>query len=312
MHTLHVLALADEQEELLRGAADLFHEQDIPIRFDRVEGVHRALEELQTRSFDVIVCAVERPDELAVIVRLRRNASDIPILLLTSALDSEMARWGKALGATKVLERKAPREIFEKALQEVLETRRLTRDQKIQVDRTLHLSKDIAALAREASRLAESAKQTVEAKSRFANFVPILVEDDRDQAFLLLRAFGMARMPGPFEVLRNGEEAVAYLSGKEPYQDRRRYPLPSLVILDLHMPKMDGFEVLEWIRKNPHLADLLVVVLSSSSADEDMERARQLGANLYLVKPVGLEGLLQSVRAIAGFWAISNSGMDPV
>lgn len=153
MDNLHVLALADEQEELLRGVDEHLLDQDLPIRFDRVKGVHRALEELQTRSFDAIVCVVERPDELALVVRLRKRASDVPILVLSDALDSQVARWGKALGATEVLERRSSLESFATMLRQVLETRRLTREQRTQLDRTIHLSHDIAALARETNRL---------------------------------------------------------------------------------------------------------------------------------------------------------------
>jgi CheY-like chemotaxis protein len=311
MQNLHVLTLAAEKEALLRGVDEFLHERDIPIRFDRVKGVHQALEKLSERSFDAIVCVVERADELAVVVRLRKGSSDTPILLLTDALDSEIARWGKALGANEVLKRSSSREAFAETLRRVLETRRLIRQNRAQMDRTLHLSKDIAGLAREANRLAEGASKKLGAGSRFASFAPILVEDNVDEAFLMVRAFAKTRLPGPIEVLKDGEEAIAYLSGREPYHDRRRHPLPTLVILDLHLPKKNGFDVLEWIRRSPRLADLAVVVLSSSSAQHDMDRATALGANLYLVKPVGLDGLMESARAIAGYWAISNPGADP-
>lgn len=312
MNNLHVLTVGAEKEEVLQDVGRFLKERDIPIRFDGGKHLHQVLERLSEKSFDAIVCVVERPDELAIVVRLRKAApADTPILLLTDSLESDIARWGRALGATEILERRTSQERFVETLRQTLETRRLTREQRLQVGRTLHHAKDIAALAREAHRQAQRARTLLGKASPFAGLDFILVEDDADHAFLMLRAFAKSHLPGPSEVLKDGAEAIAYLSGEREYSDRRLHPLPSLIILDLHLPKKSGFEVLEWIRRDPRLEKLSVVILSCSSAAEDIDRARALGANLYLVKPVGLDALLETARAIAGYWVLSTPGAVP-
>src|SRR5215471_1835180 len=114
----------------------------------------------------------------------------------------------------------------------------------------------------------------------------LLVEDNADDAALLRRAFIKARVMNPLHLARTAEEAIAYLGGSGKYANRSEFPLPSLVLLDLKMPGMDGFDVLRWIRQQPGLNLLRVVVLTSSDSMRDVNHAYQLGANSFLVKPV--------------------------
>jgi DNA-binding response OmpR family regulator len=104
----------------------------------------------------------------------------------------------------------------------------------------------------------------------------------------------------------DGEEAVVYLAGEGRYADRLRYPLPGLVLLDLKLPRRSGLEVLQWLREQQVLRRLPVVVLSSSREATDIDRAYDLGANSYLVKPVGSDALLGMVRAMDGYWLSHN------
>jgi len=95
---------------------------------------------------------------------------------------------------------------------------------------------------------------------------------------------------------------VAYLSGKPPYADRNRYTLPALMLLDLKLPRKSGLEVLQWVRQQDGLKRLPVVVLTSSRETADVNRAYDLGANSYLVKPVAFESLLEMVKALNLYW----------
>src|SRR5437868_5957497 len=115
---------------------------------------------------------------------------------------------------------------------------------------------------------------------------PILIaEDSEDDVFLLDRACLKAGINVRFMQVRNGEEAINYLAGKNQYTDRAAYPLPGLLLLDLKMPKVNGFAVLEWLKQQPVLKRLIVAVLTSSTAPMDINRAYDLGANSYLAKP---------------------------
>ncbi len=133
----------------------------------------------------------------------------------------------------------------------------------------------------------------------------LLVEDDENDVLLLQRAFKRANLPYPLQVVRTGNEAIQYLAGEGRHADRRKYPLPFLVLLDLRMPGRDGFEVLRWLRATPGLEQILAVVLTSSEADPDVIKAYELGANSYLVKPGGDEAQLEELlKLIERYWPL--------
>jgi len=130
----------------------------------------------------------------------------------------------------------------------------------------------------------------------------MVVEDDTGEVMLIQRAFEKARVVSPIQIIGDGEEAVAYLSGQGKYADRQVYPLPSLLILVLKLPRRSGFEVLEWLRAQPGLKRLPVVVLTASALISDINRAYDAGANSYLVKPVRLEELKSMVELVYLYW----------
>lgn len=134
----------------------------------------------------------------------------------------------------------------------------------------------------------------------------LLAEDGHHDVLLLRRAFRKAELELPLQVVMDGDEAVAYLEGRPPYGDRERYPLPVLLLLDLKLPRRSGLEVLAWLRAEPGLRRLPVVVLTSSREDADVNRAYDLGVNSYLVKPVDFDGLLRLVRSLGLYWATLN------
>ena len=117
----------------------------------------------------------------------------------------------------------------------------------------------------------------------------LVAEDDENDVFFLQRAFQQAKIESPLQVVRDGQEAIDYLSGAGKFSDRKEYPLPQLFILDLKMPRMTGLDVLRWLQDQPELHCLPVLVLSSSAQRTDFERAYELGANGFVVKPASLE-----------------------
>ena len=124
------------------------------------------------------------------------------------------------------------------------------------------------------------------------------IDDDANDTTLLQAAARAANLEFQLYNVEDGDQAIAYLSGSAPYADRAMYPLPSLILLDLKMPRATGFEVLKWIRSHPELGRLPVVVLSGSELHEDVRRAYLGGANSYMVKPIGFEALVNLVRNI--------------
>ena len=130
----------------------------------------------------------------------------------------------------------------------------------------------------------------------------LMAEDDDNDVFFVERALRQAQITHPVRRVRNGEEAIAYLRGDGQYRDRDQFPLPQFLLLDLKMPRKNGFEVIEWVRQQPGLKRLPIVVLTSSREDPDVNRAYELGANTYLVKPVKFENLVEMVKALNAFW----------
>lgn len=132
----------------------------------------------------------------------------------------------------------------------------------------------------------------------------LLAEDDDNDVFFLERAFKQAQIANPLVRAKDGEEAIAYLQGKGAYADREKHPLPQLMLLDLKMPRKNGFEVITWVRSQPGLKRLPIVVLTSSKEDPDVNRAYEIGANTYLVKPVKFEGLVEMMQALNMYWLL--------
>src|SRR5947207_2951899 len=118
------------------------------------------------------------------------------------------------------------------------------------------------------------------------NHAPVLIaEDDSNDVFLLRRAFQKAGLKGPIVVVHNGQEAVDYLTTQDAKARRNEEHFPALLLLDLKMPLMDGFDVLSWMQTFPMSRKLPVVILTSSNQDKDIQQARKLGADEYRVKP---------------------------
>ena len=134
------------------------------------------------------------------------------------------------------------------------------------------------------------------------NGVILLAEDDENDILLVRRAFNQANILNPLQVVRDGQQAIAYLGGEGIYADRTQFPVPTLLLLDLKMPRKNGFDVLEWIRSQPELRCLRVIVLTTSESIRDVNRAYQLGANSFLVKPADFDQFLAVIRALQGYW----------
>ncbi len=133
------------------------------------------------------------------------------------------------------------------------------------------------------------------------NGVVLLVEDDPDDAELAMSALGQAKLLNRIVHARDGEEALRYLF-EEPL-----HPLPTVVLLDLKMPKVDGLDVLKRIRSENKTKTLPVVVLTSSREDRDIRKCYDLGVNSYIVKPVDFEQFASSVKQLGLYWVVLNT-----
>lgn len=139
-----------------------------------------------------------------------------------------------------------------------------------------------------------------------AEYTILLVEDNPKDVFLIQRAFRKAEIIAQLQVVTDGDAAVQYLAGQAPYHDRLIYPLPAFVLLDLKLPRRSGAEVLSWLRQEPMLRRLPVVILTSSKEYRDVNQVYDLGANAYIVKPIDFDSLVDIIKTINLHWIIYN------
>jgi CheY-like chemotaxis protein len=138
-----------------------------------------------------------------------------------------------------------------------------------------------------------------------SNYTILVVEDEESDALLLKRAFKRNNILNPVQWVKDGLEAIAYLNGQGVYADRALYPFPEVMILDIKMPRMDGLELLAWIRDHPDFRVIPTIIMSSSRQDHDITRAYELGANTYQIKPSSFDELTKLVKSAHEYWTLS-------
>ena len=136
----------------------------------------------------------------------------------------------------------------------------------------------------------------------------LYVENEENDVLFMHRAFKRAGLDGCLHALPDGRTAMRYLAGEARYADRDLYPFPGLLLMDLNLPAISGFELLGWLRQQPEMQKLPVVIFSSSAHEEDMQRARELGADDYLQKPRSGAQFVELVQALRQKWLL---GKDP-
>lgn len=136
-----------------------------------------------------------------------------------------------------------------------------------------------------------------------SKLVILVAEDDPNDILLFQRAVQKAGLATSLQIARNGEDAISYLKGDDVYADRSQHPLPRLIFTDLKMPRVNGFELLEWLKKHEVCRRVPMIVLSSSNDPKDVQKAYELGANCYLLKPRTFDELSALIRESLEFWA---------
>lgn len=132
--------------------------------------------------------------------------------------------------------------------------------------------------------------------------VVLYVEDEPNDVILMQIAFERAGLGNAFQSVVDGKDAINYLAGENSYADRERHPFPSVLLLDLNLPVVSGFGVMEWMRQQPELRELPVVVFSSSTLPEDKARSREMGAKEFIEKPGSVAGFAEVVKGLKAKW----------
>ena len=141
--------------------------------------------------------------------------------------------------------------------------------------------------------------------------VILLVEDNPDDEVLTLRALRKSNIRNPIVVVRDGAEAVEYLFAQGSHSGRDASIQPQVILLDMHLPKLDGLAVLRHIREDPRTRTLPVVMLTSSNEERDLVGSYRLGVNSYVRKPVDVAAFFEAIRQLGMYWAVLNEAMPP-
>jgi CheY-like chemotaxis protein len=138
-----------------------------------------------------------------------------------------------------------------------------------------------------------------------SRYAILIVEDEENDAMLLKMAFKKNNILNPLHWVKDGLEAIAYLNGEGVYANHALYPFPEVLIVDLKMPRMSGLELLQWIRDHSNYKVIPTIIMSSSRQDSDIEKAYELGANTYMIKPSSFDELARMVKLAHEYWAAS-------
>lgn len=130
----------------------------------------------------------------------------------------------------------------------------------------------------------------------------LIADDDQDDCLMTEEAFRECRIANPLHFVHDGQALLDYLNRRPPYNDDERFPLPRLILLDLNMPLKDGREALVEIKGDPRLRMIPVVILTTSSAEEDIQRSYDIGVNSFITKPVSFSGLIEVIHALGRYW----------
>jgi CheY-like chemotaxis protein len=136
--------------------------------------------------------------------------------------------------------------------------------------------------------------------------IVLIAEDSENDLLMLRRAFRQASILAPMQHVSDGEQVIAYLKGEGKFGRRDEFPLPDVLLLDLKMPRKNGFEVLEWLQTQPSLRELRVVVLTTSEELRDVNRAYALGAASFLTKPLNFVEFKDTIQAMYSYWMALN------
>jgi CheY-like chemotaxis protein len=130
----------------------------------------------------------------------------------------------------------------------------------------------------------------------------LMADDDAEDRMLAREALEESRLANDFRYVENGEELLDYLRRRGKFADPAVSPRPGLILLDLNMPRKDGFEALAEIKADPNLRQIPVVILTTSRAEEDVYRGYDLGVNSFIAKPVSFEGLVEAMKSLGRYW----------
>ena len=295
MDDQHVLMIASDPK--LRDAIPRELRQRKPsLRFKTVARVHDGIEGITRDPCDAVIFSVDTADELPGIARIQKLRSDLPVVMLTAIPEPELRSIGLQMGACSIVQRSLEDSVMAEALLLALEHKDLFRDHRLQLETGKRLIRDLTALGHARRDLLGQSLGLL-ASAEVDDFTFLLVQDDPRHTFILANAFLKAELLSSCRRVETVEQAIGYLKGEGPYQDRRSYPNPSLVISDLCEPGESGLKLLTWLRNQPSLRRMGFILYTSAENAKDADLAYALGANASVKKSADGRALVDIVKS---------------
>lgn len=293
-----VLLIAPDATSRAALASDL----SLSLAVDAATGMIPALPRVAAGEYDGAVCVVETPEDLAAVVRIRKASPALAVVALLKDASAALVQLARQMGAVPVVDRKDERELTVTLIRTALETRGLAA-QAVQASASIRRTSDQIRELTARSRDLVARAMGVLASCNDRPFVVMHVDDDEFEEVFFRRLLIRAGLPSFVRSFRSAEAALRYLTGEGEYADRVQHPLPSLVISDLNLGTgMDGLDLLGWIRRRVELQSIGFVLVTSSDREDDLRRAAESGANLYVVKSIRMDCVVEVLNATYASW----------
>ena len=252
---------------------------------------------------DALVCTVDRKEEIDALARLKKPDGRLPIVVLIPSRNFALALHARELGVESILPRDRDLATLGGLVRAAVESGILSNRSSALAGELRTASREVRDLVGETRRIVRTLRARAPMRSEAH---PILaVDDDADLAPLLRDSFARSGFACP-HIARSVEEAIAFLSGAPPFEDRGRFPLPYMVFLQLRLPTISGVELLKWMRTRAEFRQTVVIVNLETSAPDDVRLAYEAGANSVVARPSTAEGWRELVAAVRTFWGRMN------
>lgn len=268
------------------------------------------IEKASKSGYDAVVCWADGLEQLDLVVRIRKSNPETPIVVISPETDAAFRTLALEKGASSLLPDARNLSTLVALIEQAVLLKLAAQETRSLAKQSRGLSREVRELTERTSSLSRETWRRLERPFRHVP-LPLLVSDDPAESFQLVNALEKAELVSPLPVVHSTDEAIAYFTGLPPFEDRGRYPLPSLVLLDLQGSGSSGLDLLSWIRQQQRFRHLPVIVLSGALNQLDLKGTYGLQANSYLIKPGNFDELVEMVKAIKQYWSSLNIQPEP-
>ena len=264
------------------------------------------LEQIADGTFDGIVCRADGTEAMTQVSRIRERNTAVPIVVLSTKVDPKFETEALLRGASFVISTEAGSAAVAANVRRMLAMKGAAREFRSHIETNQRLRAELTEAMLQRRSISQYGGHVNRDWLR-RGLLPLLIENDPEEAFTMVKAFEKANLHAPLPIMRSPQEALAYLQGSPPYENRNLYPLPNSILLDL-TPISLGIELLRWLRQQKEFCSIPVIVLSKSASPEEVDETYANLANSFLLKSDDFSELVTLVQFIEIYWTQMNLG----